>query len=158
MKIVIGVDPGASAGLAVIVEDALELVMQGTPKEVLQALQARLNQHRQDDVIVACERFIQLPSGRGRPMTHQPEAQMMVGRVEELCALYGRKVLMQAPVDAHAIGSNALLQKVGMWTTPAHVMQPDAKDANMAVRHALLALARYHATTFDRVMYGPSSA
>lgn len=152
MNVIIGVDPGASCGLAVIMDGVLELAWQGPPREMLQTLQARLEQHRGDDVSVACERFIQA-RGPGA-MTHQPDAQMIVGRVEELCHMYGRVVHMHAPVDAHAVGNSAQLKKIGMWTTPEHVMQPDANDANMAIRHALLLMMRYHAKTFDHVMYG----
>lgn len=103
--------------------------------------------------MVSCEQFIEL-HGRGRPMTSQPDAQMIIGKVQVMCELYGRVCHMQSPSDAMALGTNAQLRAVGMQTTPQHVMQPDANDANMAIRHALLTLSRYSATTFDWVMYG----
>jgi hypothetical protein len=147
---VIGVDPGDSVGLALFIDGGFVFAKQGPPRELLPALEVMLGNGCRDSnrATIAVERFT---PGR-RVTTHQPAAQQVIGAVTRAGELYGARVVLQGAADAHGIASNELLRTLGLWQTGTDVDQPDANDANMAIRHALLTLAREHATQFERLI------
>lgn len=155
---IIGVDPGDSAGVAIITDDddllgvpRLFHVFQGTPSDALTLVELMIARGYDDeDVTVVCERFVSMRSRRGR--THQPTAQRMGGAIEHVAQHHGVRFVYQNPSDAWAVASNDLLQRLGMLQTGQSIGQRDADDANMAVRHALLYLAQHRATRFDALL------
>jgi hypothetical protein len=149
--IVIGVDPGDSTGVAIIKDTELFHAHQGRPGSSLTLVEISLERFTRngDDVAIAYERFVSM-SNRGR--THQPTAQKIAGALERLAEQYKCKVRAQGPADAHAVASNELLRQLGMHQTSESIKQPDANDANMAVRHALLYLSNTHATLFQAIL------
>lgn len=153
MIVVIGVDPGESTGVAELIDGRLIHIFQGPSETALDVLDSLLRLHsgRVDrKVAIACERFV---SGNG-VKSHQPEAQQVVGNVMRAAHKHGVEIDLQAPSDAHAIGQNFLLQRLNLWPLPSQVGQNDADDVRMAVRHALLYLARHHASVFEALVKG----
>lgn len=153
MIVVIGIDPGESTGVAELVDGRLVHIFQGPSGPALDVLDSLLllhTGHADRRVAVACERFV---SGTG-VKSHQPEAQQVVGNVMRAGHRHGVEVDLQAPSDAHAIGQNFLLQRLDLWPLPSQVGQNDADDVRMAVRHALLYLARHHASVFEGLVKG----
>ena len=153
MIVIIGIDPGASTGVAELIDGRLVHIYQGPPVGALDVLDSLLMEHSghaDRRVSVACERFV---SGN-QVQSHQPEAQQVVGNVIRACQKHGVDVDLQAPSDAHAIGQTALLRKLDLWPLPHHVGCKDADDVRMAVRHALLRLARRHARLFQALVNG----
>lgn len=152
--VVIGIDPGLSAGIVELVNGELNDYLQGAAQDAEDFLERLLKQyaeyHPAWTVTVACERYVQ--AGRGRVISHQPEAQKMIGVVERLCTTYGVPLELQMPADAHRIASDAFLRQTGMLVMPTEVGQQDADDVRMATRHAVLTLARRHATVFSALM------
>jgi hypothetical protein len=152
---IIGVDPGLSTGVGEILGDGPEiirgLIFQGPPKEALIVLNQRLQLHADmgHQVIIACESFRQ--SGRA-PLTVQPEATETAVRVSAIAEARGVRYVTQPPGDAKRVAPNALLQGTGLWVLPREVNQKDADDVNDGIRHAVLAMSRYKATMFDRLM------
>jgi hypothetical protein len=151
--VVIGVDGGDSTGIAELTDGRKSFVFQGTPTDALNQLESRLSRARHPSVSVqltiACERYI---SGGQHHRSHEPTAQEVHGVVKRMADLSGFRFASQGVAEAKGIASTTLLKNLGLWTTPFEVGQPDATDANMAMRHALLALARYHASLFDRIV------
>lgn len=147
---VIGIDPGDSTGLALFVDGTFVIAQQGTPAQELTTLEALLSKgcRQPNRTTVAVERFT---PGR-RALTHQPVAQQVIGAVERAAEIYGARVVQQGAADAHGLITREQLIKLGMWQTGTTINQPDANDANMAVRHALLTLAREHATQFEKLL------
>jgi hypothetical protein len=154
MKVAIGIDPGDSTGIAIFEDAELTFTYQGPPKDALRVFQARLIHYEDDDVLIACERYIQ-QQGHGA-MSHQPTAQQVVGKVQQIAESYGHVATLQAPSDAKHIVTQYQLKKAGLHIKPSAVDSPDANDVNMAVRHALLAMSRNWATLFDVVLYTPT--
>lgn len=151
MIVVIGVDPGKSTGVAEMVDGRLVHIFQGPSgdaMDVLESVLAEHSGHADRRVAVACERFV----AGNQVQSHQPEAQQVVGNVVRMCHQHGVEVDLQGPADAHAIGQDFLLQRLDLWPLPSHVSQPDADDVRMAVRHALLFLARHHARLFQALV------
>jgi hypothetical protein len=156
MFAIIAVDPGQSTGLAEILDEPeigiqRGLIFQGTPREALVILNSRLQLHHDmgHTVIVACESFRQ--SGRAM-VTPQPEALETSVRVSTIAEARGVRFLSQTPGDAKRVAPNALLQKTGLWVLPREVAQKDANDVNDAMRHCVLAMSRYKATMYDRLL------
>ena len=149
--VVIGVDPGDSTGVAALCDGKLIAAFQGTPEDAVTLIEILLTRFNQPDhdVTIACERFIQLG---GRARTHQPTAQRLGGVIEAIARTYEVRFIWQGPADAWAIADNALLHRLKMFRTSHDVQQGDANDANMAVRHAILCLARLYASTFDALL------
>jgi hypothetical protein len=163
MKItVIGIDPGDSTGVAVIEETRLLYAWQGEPHEALSLLRIVLAHVGSDDVCtIAMERF----TPTQRHYTHQPVAQQVIGAVKSVVAEINQQrsmnnaqthveILMQGAADAWAVADNDLLRRLGMWQQAKDVGRPDANDANMAVRHGLLLLAKRHARLFTALIVG----
>lgn len=153
MIVVIGVDPGKSTGIAELIDGRLVHIYQGPAADAVNVLEALLMEHSghaDRRVAVACERFV---SGN-QVQSHQPEAQQTVGAVVRLAQQHGVELDLQAPSDAHAIGQNFLLQRLDLWPLPSQVGQDDADDVRMAVRHALLYLARHRASVFSALVNG----
>jgi hypothetical protein len=151
--VIIGVDPGKSTGVAELIDGRLVHIFQGEQSAAMDVLDALLTDHSghaDRKVSVACERYV---SGN-QVASHQPEAQQVVGQVVRTCQRHGVEVDLQAPSDAHAIGQDLLLRKLDLWPLPSHVGQRDADDVRMAVRHALLRMARRHARLFQTLVNG----
>jgi hypothetical protein len=152
---IIGVDPGLSTGLAEILDGVKGLqqglIFQGEPESALRLLNERLSMHAGMDnqVIIACESFRQ--SGRAM-LSPQPEAVETAVRVSTIADARGVRCLSQTPGDAKRVAPNALLQKTGLWVLPREVGQKDANDVNDGMRHAVLAMSRYKATMYDRLL------
>lgn len=150
--VTIGVDPGDSTGIAMLWNCQLWHVFQGKPEDAVTLIELTIDRfHGQDkgEVAIACERFVAM-STRGR--THQPTAQRVGGALEHLAKKNEIKFRWQGPADAWAIASNERLKQLGMLQTAESVKQPDANDANMAVRHALLYESSTHATAFHELL------
>lgn len=153
MIVIIGVDPGASTGIAETIDGRLKHIFQGEPSAAMDILDSLLTQHSghaDRRVAVACERFV---SGN-QVQSHQPEAQQTVGNVVRMCQKHGVEVDLQSPSDAHTIGQDHLLRRLDLWPLPRHVGQKDADDVRMAVRHVLLFMARRRARLFQALVNG----
>lgn len=155
-RIVIGVDPGDSMGVAIVMTNDVNLLTllqayQGPPGDALTLMELVLQRHAGTDgtVAVACERYVNMGS---RHRTHQPTAQRMSGAVEALAQRFGAHFVQQGPSDAWAAAPNDVLRKLGWFQTAADTATGDANDANMAVRHALLYAMNRHATLFDALL------
>jgi hypothetical protein len=149
--VIIGVDPGLSTGVAEIVDGRMVRIFQGPGGQAMDLLELILGEHSGHTdrrVSVACERFIQ----GSQAHSHQPEAQQIVGLVLRAGEKHDVTVDLQAPSDALAIGQGPLLQRAGLWPLPSDVQQADADDVRMAVRHAVLYMARHHASLFQRLV------
>ena len=149
--VVIGVDPGDSAGVGIIKDTELWHVFQGTPGDAMTLIELTVTNFHEEEhtVAIACERFVNL-SSRGR--THQPTAQKVGGALEHLAEQHNVKFRFQGPADAHAIATNETLRQLGMFQTPSMIGRPDANDVNMAIRHALLYLSSTHVTLFKTML------
>ncbi len=153
MTVVIGVDPGDSTGVAILHDGKLIYAYQGVASDALRLVEVTLQHYTKagaDRIVVACERYVQMHGTR----THQPAAAEMVGSVRAMAGLYGADFVQQLASDAWALVPNDLLRRLGMLQTGRGLQTPDADDGNMAVRHALLYLARTHATIFDQLTKG----
>jgi hypothetical protein len=152
--VIIGVDPGLSAGLSVLWHGELWLAIQGPPKLILERLDATLNHARTMNVTtlrVVCERYIQR-QGPGIHLTHQPTALIVTGQVEQVCQIYGVELVFLNPADTKHIAPNWLLRKLGLLNTSKSIGCPDANDVNDATRTAVLCLATHHASLFDKLL------
>lgn len=160
-SLIIGVDPGQSTGAFLIdihpTTDGLYVIeapnrYQGPPDEVLRALEVELRSAQDNlvSMIMAVERFTVMPnSGR---MSQQPIPLQVIGQLETLATRYDAAFMLQAPGDAKKFCSNAQLKQFGFWSTSKMVGCPDANDVNDAARHAVLALAKTRATTYDALL------
>lgn len=150
--LVIGVDPGDSTGVAVLMDGQLTYVFQGTPERAVALVELVLERATRsaDTITLACERFIQQRSQRTQ--SHQPRAQQIAGVMQHVAERYAVQFVLQGAADAWAIADNNALRKLKVHQSAKSVQQPDADDANMAVRHALLCLARHHASLFDAIL------
>jgi sigma54-dependent transcription regulator len=158
--VVIGVDPGDSAGVAIITDDMQALVgapalvkaFQGTAGDAVTLVELVLARYASgNDVTIACERYVNMQT-RGRGKTQQPTAQRMIGTLEHLATVAHVRFVLQGPAEAWAIAPVALLRKIEMYQTKDTVDRSDANDANMAIRHALAYMARAHTTLFDALL------
>lgn len=151
-RYVIGVDPGGSTGIAIVRDVALFKVIQRDPESALDWLEDQLRYLVLTgcDVVLACERYVELPN-RGRK-TAQSGTQRAIGAVERLASGLDVPFDLQSPADAKALAPNRLLHRLNMWVSGKMVDRTDANDANDAVRHALLLMARRRAATFDRLL------
>jgi len=150
----IGVDPGPSTGLAIVRGDGFRVhVQQGTPSQVLDdfALRFPFLCTTLNTVLVGCERYV---GGGGGPvhMSAQPVPLQVIGVVDQLARLHQWTFRLQAPADAKALVSDAVLCSTGLWALPSDVERRDAHDANDATRHALTVLAVHRASLFDRIL------
>jgi hypothetical protein len=151
--IVLGVDPGDSMGIAELSDGWRTFVFQGPPNQALDALEQRLARARHPstaagEITIACERFVPM---QGRRMSHQPTAQQLYGVVKRIAESRGIRFIAQGSSEARGIAPTQFMQAANLWTIPSELGLPDANDANMAMRHAILALAKYHATLFDQI-------
>jgi len=148
---IFGVDPGESTGVAWLNLDTRVLIaFQGTPTDALTFLEIGLSRVTVGDVChVGCERFVSM---RGRAQSHQPTAQRVAGAVEALAYRYAVGCVLQSPADAWAVAPNELLRKLDYFQKGERFNTPDANDANMAVRHALLVTARTYASRFEALV------
>lgn len=146
--IIIGVDPGDSMGVAALRNGKLIFTFQGTASDAVVGIEILLDHAKpEDQVTIACERYTQMG---GRVRTHQPRAQQLVGVVEAIAAKYGVRYVEQGPSDARALADNEVLRKLGLFQSGIDFGH-DADDVNMAVRHAVLCMAKLHATIFDEM-------
>lgn len=156
MTLFIGIDPGPSTGLAAIKDGRKLLVLQGTisiAAGVLDAmLEASYDEKRvpQEEIYLALEKFIEVPRRAGIRRTQTPTD------VGEFLAIANRHkhvtVVMQMPGDGHAVATPATMKKLGLHVVPSEVGQPDANDANSAMRHALRCMMVYRASLFEKLL------
>jgi hypothetical protein len=146
--VIIGVDPGDSMGLACFDNTKLIFALQNDPHQALTMLELACDKFKPRKIVIACERFT---SGRATH-SHQPTAQRVIGAVERLAKKRKIDFVLQGPADARAIAPDDLLRKLKLWQTSAGLGTPDANDANMAVRHALLLIATRYAATFEKMI------
>ena len=158
MTYIIGIDPGKSMGIVVMDFPEIINVFQGDPIEgviflhhTLHNLRRLAEINREDfSVAVAIERFIITPGTGRRPGAGPTSA--LVGRLEGIVAEYpGATAYMQNVSDASRF-SNALLRKMHLLVKAKDVGCIDANDANSAVRHVLLFLARNRADLFEKLV------
>lgn len=148
-RIVVGVDPGDSTGVAIFKDGEFVSAHQGPPGDMITLVEFIVKKVAgNDSCCVAVERFVQ---GGRVAHSHQPVAQQVVGAVVSLCEKYGIPTTMQGPADARAVASNDTLRAMGLWQTKNDVDRQDANDANSAVRHALLYMAGHYATDFIKL-------
>lgn len=152
MTYIIGIDPGKSLGIAVMDFPNLVGVYQGDVgfgivylKDTLSSITDGTN-----IVYVALEKFIVTPGTGRRPGASQTSA--LVGKLDNIAKEYAIKgVYLQSVSDASRF-SNDLLRKLKLYVCPAQVGCKDSNDANSAVRHILLCLARNRADLFTKLI------
>lgn len=160
MNVVIGVDPGRSCGLSVFYDTQLAFIWQG-PRERVRTVVVNQLEHashvlRQSPhagdgrVCIAVERYVQLRGHHGR--TPQNDALEVIGVVSAAASVSNVEVTMQSPADARALAPDEVLRQLGVYATGGDVNCPDADDANMATRHALLHMAVKHNTLFSQLV------
>jgi hypothetical protein len=149
--LVIGIDPGQSTGLVALRDGQLFGVRQGDWRSVMVTLRGLLHAAREDgvDAVIAIERFA--TTNRPGRRTTQPLATQICGAVDLLADVYGASVTRQSPADAKKLTTNTDLRNMGLWVRQTDVDRPDANDANDAMRHALLYLATYRATLYQKL-------
>lgn len=150
--VVIGVDPGDSMGVAALQDGKLIAAFQGKPEDgmiMIEVLVEKFTPEAGHHLVIACERFVEL--GR-TAKTHQPVAQQVCGVVQAIANKHDVRLQWQGPADAWAVADNMLLRRLGLFRSRGDVDQSDANDVNMAIRHALLCVARLYATTFDQML------
>lgn len=150
MIYVIGIDPGDSCGFALFVDGRYVFAVQFPPDTMYQYLEITLQKAALNDgkAEIGIERFVT----NRMHTTHQPTAQQVIGAVSVLAKRYGADVTEQGAADARGIVHPDEMRARGMWQTGKEIGRPDANDANMAIRHALLLIARKHATWFEALM------
>lgn len=149
--IIVGVDPGESTGVAILSDGNLVNVFQGEASDAISLVEIMCEHAKLkgDRLIIACERFVSMRSG---PKTHQPKAQQIAGVMDHIAEAYGMRCVKQGPADAWAVASNEVLKKLGIYQRGSDVSQRDANDVNMALRHAVLFLAREYASVFESLL------
>jgi hypothetical protein len=146
---IIGIDPGESTGVALFKNFEFKHTLQGPPDDMITMVEIMLSKIAEDDVCkIAMERFID----NRRVKTQQPTAQQVIGAIKAIARRAHVRVVDQGPADAHALASNDLLQKLGRYTAGEQIGSADAVDANMATRHALLLMAKEHASHFTALV------
>lgn len=153
---IIGVDPGTSMGICALqlVEDRAikSHFLQTDVSTAVNWLEETLYAVSESPVgvLIACERYTVTPETGKR--TQQPTALQAIGVVKLMVERYGVRLVMMPPGDVKAFAPNAVLKRLGFYTTPAEVQKHDANDVNDAARHATLALARFKASIFDAML------
>lgn len=150
--VVIGVDPGATTGVAMYVGGTLQ-ALQVSALDVMPFLRAWLEvfhlRFPERHVFIATERWISAP---GAKHTTQSDAQRINGALREMVqdldpAGAWLTLVEQAAGDAKTCADNALLKLLGFD-------QPGKPHAADAVRHALLRLLSRFPAEFLRVRNG----
>lgn len=173
---IVGIDPGNSTGVVVLYVPPTShelppvistLVLQGDPSDVLGTLADRLQALVDTDkalhsakglpdvrfveIAFMVERYVN--HGGGGKRTQQSTAQHVIGQIKLLAEQLGNsQVIEQAPGDVKAFAPNAHLRALGLHTRPTEVNQRDANDANDAMRHALMGVARLRAVAYNRLL------
>lgn len=153
------VDPGKSVGVAALFNSNRYRVHQVRLDQPggRELLDAHLDElftiatARDYKLLVGCEQFI--VNRRTARLSQQNDATQVIGRVQAMSPV---DVEMQTAANAGSFVSNARLRQLGLWVTPADVGQPDADDANSAMRHAILLLARKSARNYQQLVYRAS--
>jgi hypothetical protein len=156
--IIIGVDPGQSFGVVVLRDTRIIILSQSTVDEGLAIINFALNSREdpQEPIIIACESFVVTPRGGRR--TGIVDTSELVGAVNQIASQYDNVTLyMQSSADAKRGFPNKLLRQLYFYVTPSMVNKADADDVNSAMRHALLCLAKHHATVFETLVSGSRS-
>lgn len=153
-RLIIGIDPGLSCGLASLHDTRFTVVEQGPADGILVILEVMLTDlelHEPGtDVELVIERFVNRP--RRRPTTSQPDALEVIGRVEQVAQRHRVPLTRQEVGPAKRMHPNARLRELNLLVTPRQVSQADANDARDAVRHVLYRLATRHATDYQRLL------
>lgn len=151
--ITIGIDPGLSSGLAVLWDGQRDFVIQDEPHAMVVALKRQLDLMRSIadlHVRIGIERFIVTPE-TGRK-SQQSNALRIIGMVELVALEADVPLHKQTVADVKKLTDNARLRALGLYVKPRDVEQPDANDANDAMRHAVYCTAVHHTTVFDQML------
>lgn len=148
---VVGGDPGRSTGLRMLGPSGEPVkAWQGAGENAGAVLKEWLRSVPVDATVrVAFERYSVGRNSFGRTQTSVVED--VIATARGLARGYGAFFNLQDPSPAKQLASNSFLHRAGLWLTPRDVGQADADDANDATRHAVLALATYHATIFEKL-------
>lgn len=152
-SLVVAVDPGTSVGVVALLDGRpirayqIRLDAPGGRASLRLALTELFDLGRGLRLLVACERYT--TQGRASRLSRQDDTQDVIGLVQALSPV---EVELQSPADAARFASDARLRALSLWVLAAEVYQPDADDANSAMRHALLLLARRCARTYVRLL------
>lgn len=159
MTYIIGIDPGKSLGIAIMNFPRLATVYQGEIEHGIVWLREKLTDYsdivdrdlsQPSRIYVALEKFIITPgTGRKRGAT---QTSALVGRMEEIVSKYPYCALYKQSVSDASRFSNTLLRKLNLYVSPSQVGCKDSNDANSAVRHILLCLARNRADLFTKLI------
>lgn len=145
-----GVDPGLTNGLTYLLVHldghvTLEHQVECGVSEVTTILRGWIvdAQVAGYKVIVGLERFT---SGQqASKHTAQPDAERVVGMVQDLCRELKAKFIMQSPGDAKKLAPNAFLRALS-WSAKGR------EHANDSMRHALMAISAVRATALAKLM------
>jgi len=151
--VAIGVDPGDSTGLRVLVNGQPAITYQGDHTRALELLNSTLTSLRDQevsDVYVGCERFV--TSHQPGKYSNQPTAGLVAAQVRYVAESFERPCTMQSPGDAKKLAPNHILKRLNLYVTGQAVGCRDANDVNDATRHALLLIARHRASLLDRML------
>lgn len=156
--VIIGVDPGKSCGLAMLVDGDLSFTWQGTGDQAVTWLrslivQAPITYGSDVTLTVVCERYVER-KGPNAVKTNQTDALELIGAITNLCAEFDVPFILQNPADAKAIAPNERLRRLRLWVVPSQLIgyPKDADDARDAIRHCVLRLATKHASIFSRLL------
>jgi hypothetical protein len=147
--LIVGIDPGKSVGVAALLDTELYGAWQLDTDAALDRFQRLVDSARRQGWVidVAVERYSQSRSGGA--MTQQNDALTFAGKVEAISTV---PIHLQQPSDARGIAPNERLRRLGLYVRPYDVHASDADDANSAMRHAVLLLARRHATLYEKLL------
>ena len=147
--IIIGIDPGLSTGMGILWNGTRHGVMQGPPARIIQELQKQLDLMMllsDREIRIGIERFITTPETGKK--SQQSTALEVIGAVTHVATEAGVPIHKQTVSHVKKLTSNRRLRELGLYVTARDVNQPDANDANDAMRHAVYCTAIHHATAF----------
>lgn len=158
--LVIAIDPGKSAGIAVFQNTYLIHCAQDKSDSILDDMRRFHEMFRWENhtMHISCERFI--IGHRTYRHSVQNDATEMIGAVTQFAYAHKTTALhMQTAAEIKNFVSDSLLQKIGFYPYPGirewstgRIIGRDAHDARDAIRHGLYTLACYHATVFDEII------
>lgn len=149
----IGLDPGKSTGLAVLVNGESYRMWQGDAHIAMEVLEEVLRNFAPpgNTVHIGTERFVITPQ-TGRK-TQQTDALEVTGMADFLAMKYGVAVpIRQGMVEVKKFAKNELLRSLGLYIRADLIDIPDADDVNDAIRHAVYILAMTNPQLFTQLL------
>lgn len=149
----IGLDPGLSTGLAVLVNGDLYRIWQGDAQHAMEVLDEVLRHFAPPSNIVhiGTERFVITPQ-TGRK-TQQTDALEVTGTADFIAAKHGVPTpSRQGMVEVKKFAKNELLRSLGLYIRADEIEAPDADDVNDAIRHAVYILAMTNPQLFTQLL------